>query len=380
MTNTHPSQIRGSQFHAHKFCTAFGVIGLALLGASQVQAGPSANGAVHTVTGMANANYHATKNCGEGVTVMTPQPGTDLMPIDDSNVPPEVDTLYRRAARQHVTWIDTVECQQTHKTSAISSPIWSGYQIGGYAAPANHYVSSGWYVPAVYAPAYSSGYNNGYYSCIWSGLGGGYNRTDSNDYAHPLIQAGTEQDISNGTTDYYFWYEIFPVQQYQVRVTWSTMAISPGDDVAAGVFWVPGSNTAVLGMCDWNTNRCVNFNVPNIGEPSNTTEWVVEATQEYGVAQPLPNFSPIHFYNATWATTTTYSTTSESGIPGPITGQAAPAITGSVTTQPMAVGPSLTELDMYLPSPYSSTSPIIARPGPITSSQYGGSDFYVYHN
>jgi len=371
-------QIVGSKFHIRKSCAILGTIGLVLLGASQVQAAPSANGAVHAVTGMEHANYHATKNCGNGVLTMTPQPGTDLMPIDVT-APPGMETFYERAARQKVTWLDNVECEQTHKTSAFSSPSWSGYQIGGGTAPANHFVSSGWYVPNVSVPAYPSGYNNGYYSCIWSGLGGGFNRSNYDDYAHPLIQAGTEQDIFNGYTDYYFWYQIYPVQTYQIKISSSLMPVSPGDNVAGGAFWVPGSNTAVVGVCNWNTNKCVNFNVPNVGEPSNTTEWIVEATQEWGINQPLPNFSPIYFYNATWAETTTYSTTSQSGITGPITGQAAPAITGSVTTQAITAGPSLSQIWMYLPTPYSSIAPTIAYPSGISTSIYGGSDFYVYH-
>jgi hypothetical protein len=382
MINTHPSQIRGSRFHGGKFCAAFGVIGLALLGASQVQAGPSANGAVHAVTGMEHANDHATKNCGEGVTVMTPQPGTDLMPIDESNIPPEVDTLYRRAARQHVKWLDTLECEDSsiYHTVGYYSSSWSGYVMGGGSAPSNHYVSTGWYVPTVSVPPNSSS-NTNYYSSIWAGLGGGPG-SNYNNGAHPLIQAGTDQNVINGQPQYSFWYQILPAPAHP----FSMMSVHPGDDVAGGGFWVPGSNTAVVGVCNWNTNECVNINVPGVPEPSNTTEWILEAPSASlspTDVLPLAAFSPVHFYNGTWAQITTYSTTSQSGIPGSITGQAAPAITGSIINpQPIsAAGSSLIYLDACVWNWSNNTcSALLAYPSNLTQNVYGGSDFYVYYN
>jgi len=90
MSNIRTSRAVESKFHVHKHHAVLGAISLALLGANQVQAEPSANGAIHAVTGMAHANYHATKNCGAGVLAMTPQPGTDLMPIDESSIPPDI--------------------------------------------------------------------------------------------------------------------------------------------------------------------------------------------------------------------------------------------------------------------------------------------------
>jgi hypothetical protein len=216
------SHFAGSRFPI----VALGAIGLiAALGASQVQAAPSANGAAHAVTGMDHANYHATINCGNNVQVVTPQPGTDLMPIDvDTTASRGVEAFYARAARQHVTWLDTIKCGKSNKshTNAIGSYNWSGYQIGGDTAAANHYAQSGWYLPVVANP--SSGYpppfptnqwglnnsNVAYDIAIWTGLGGGAN---SNDFsaAHPLIQLGTDQEVHpDGTSTAYFWWQIVP--------------------------------------------------------------------------------------------------------------------------------------------------------------------------
>jgi hypothetical protein len=407
MTNTHPSQILGSRFHGGKFCAAFSAIGLALLGASQVQAGPSANGAVHAVTGMEHANYHATKNCGDGVTAMTPQSGTDLMPIDESNVPPEVDTLYRRAARQHVTWISTVECGKTNIThrkdpntpdsisdasySVNYSSNWSGWEIGGGAATPNHYVQSGWYEPTVTFPSYST-LNGTYYSSVWAGLGGDPYKSSNFGYSHPLIQAGTAQHINSSGQAHYFWYEVYPLQFEQPLITSPAMPASPGDDVAVGVAWIPASNAAVMSFCNWNTNLCVALNVTsvyvqnlgyymNIGEPSNTTDWIVEAPTVNGAQTSPPAFaSSIYFYNARWSATTTYSLVNPSAnnVPGPIGGPASG--TGTVTSyQTIDAGPSLTAIGLKLPPPYATTAPLILSPSALSPSQYGGSDFYVYN-
>jgi hypothetical protein len=161
MSNIRVAQAVGFKLHVRKFPFALSTIALALLSAGAAQAGPNANpnanpnaftttgaqagpnananpnatsnGAVRGVTRMENANYHATKNCG-GVYVMTPQPGTDLMPVDAATVPPGVEAFYARAARQRVKWVDTIECAPKNVNFApslapgmVSSETWSGW-------------------------------------------------------------------------------------------------------------------------------------------------------------------------------------------------------------------------------------------------------------
>jgi hypothetical protein len=107
MSSIRAAQAVGSRFRVRKLHITLSAVSLALLGSSQVQAAPSANGAAHAITGMAHANYHATQNCGSGTYVMTPQPGTDLMPVDVTT-PLGVESIYARAARQGVKWLDTL--------------------------------------------------------------------------------------------------------------------------------------------------------------------------------------------------------------------------------------------------------------------------------
>ncbi|MDR2991960.1 MAG: hypothetical protein LBU72_08595 [Burkholderiaceae bacterium] len=403
MSNIRKSQVasrksqvasRKSQVASRKFCAVLGTIGLTLLGAGAVQAAPSAQGAIHAVTGMAHANYHATINCGNNVQVMTPQPGTDLMPIDvDTSVSPGIEAMYARAARQHVRWLDTVECgtsTKTHITQGMWN--WSGYQIGGGSATSNQYVQSGWYMPTVAVPpsAYPpplpannwglNGSDVAYDVAIWSGLGGGINTTT--DYNQPLIQAGTDQEIHpDGTSTAYFWWEVVPESSTSVGTEKPILSIpvKPGDEAAGGAFWVPGSKAAVLGVCNFTINECVNINVTGVNKPSNTTEWIVEApaypTSFNNGYAPLPQFSPVNFINGCWSATTTFSTTS---IPNKVvtTDASQNGITGSNgICESITAGYSLTALYMY----YNNQSPsgvLTAYPSTIYDNF---SNFYIYY-
>jgi hypothetical protein len=394
------SEVVGSKLNARKFHAVLGAIGLALLGAGSVQA--AANGsAAHAITDMNHAHYHATVNCGNTL-VMTPQPGTDLMPVNVATSP-DMEAFYSRAARQHVTWLGTVECEKSNKAHTIvytastglhstnlsaSTPIWSGYIFGGGTTTTNHYIQSNWHVPTVMKPTKLYSADGSYDSAAWVGLGGtnwnnsNYNRT----IAHPLIQAGTEQDIlSNGNASYYFWCQIVPQQPTEMKFITPTtgtpaIPIKPGDEVAAAVFWAPGTNSAVLGVCNWTTNTCISFNVLNVNEPSNTTEWIVEAPSIDNVIQPLADFKPhVDFFNGCWVATIPRSTasTSESDI---VTATSAnEEMLGSITCKSIvAGGSSLTRLYMQ-PSHlgYMLTNKIIADATAIKSN---GSDFQVIYS
>lgn len=335
---------------------------------------------------------------------MTPQPGTDLMPVQmDTSATPDVEAFYAKAARLQVTWLDTMECGKSNIVNApISVPVnsvtgstnystnWSGWQISSGSTAGNHYVQAGWTVPTAYAPSvpYSGVNANGtYISSIWVGAGGGFNSNFSAD--RPLIQAGTVQAVNNTNLpgNYYFWYEVFAGNlndRAQAQVPIYGIPVNPGDAVAAGVFWVPESNAAVLGVCDWTSKQCIDFNVFGAGEPSNTTEWIVEAPTESsnGLVYPLPQFSPdINFINGCWAATTTFSTAGIAGKPVALGPSTNAGITGSVVCQPISAGPSLTWIDMQLPPPYWSGYPIVAKPGglsPGLSADGGsGSNFTV---
>lgn len=82
---------------------------------------------------------------------------------------------------------------------------WAGYvnSVG------SHNMGANWNVPL------TSASTNAKYSSTWVGIGRGTSAGD------PLIQAGTDQNTSNGSVSYRFWYEIYSTvsdQQYYVPI------------------------------------------------------------------------------------------------------------------------------------------------------------------
>jgi len=389
-TITHPRKARAPQS-----CAALIAIGVALLGTGQVYASPAftPNAPPPSFTDRAHANVHATQGCsngsnGQGIQVITPQAGTELMPVDASTAPPSVEAFYSRAARQHVTWLSAVTCKATGRTHALpfsgnrtsaaeySSPSWSGYVIGGSTATTIDYVQSGWYVPTVTMPTYPADPKTGGYSSVaWVGLGGvtgGYSNVEPSA-AHPLIQAGTGHDIEpNGSPSYYFWYEIWPGEKLEQKIDASTLPVKPGDEVAAVITYLPSAQEGGMGVCNFSTNQCINFIATNTGEPSNTAEWIVEAPLNSNQATvPLANFGSVSFFNGCWAYTTSFSVQSaplNNQNSYPVNGSS--GLTGSITgtCQTIKNGPNLNVFEML----YSGA--LIAVPGSLGSN---GSDFQV---
>jgi len=327
--------------------------------------------------------------------VITPQSGTELMPVDASTAPPGVEAFYSRAARQHVTWLSAVSCQATGRTHVLhssgssvsateySSSNWSGYVVGGGTTATIDYVQSGWYVPTVTASAYAAdtASSGRYNSATWVGLGGisgGYSNVELST-AHPLIQGGTEQDIaSNGSPNYYFWVEIVPGQADPTignsELEIKTLSVKPGDQVGAVITYLPSAQEGGMGVCNWTTNQCVNFIAPSIGAPGNTAEWIMEApTDTNGATAPLANFGSVNFFNGCWAYTTSFSTNISTNVPNPYPLKGSSGVTGSITgtCQTISQGPNVSPFEMYLPS---NSNTILAVPGSLGSN---GSDFQV---
>jgi hypothetical protein len=255
----------------------------------------------------------------------------------------------------------------------MQSSNWNGWQIGGYATTPNHYVQGLWYVPSVSVPPYPVGSMGKYVSGTWVGLGGGYYVNAAND-SHPLIQSGTEEDVTtSGDISYSFWYEVWPDQNYSFPVFQQgnpNIIINVGDEVGADVFWMPQSNTAQLAVCDFTQSTCANIyissfhscnysgqNVVGVGEPGNTTEWIHEPPMYNGTYQAMPAFSQINFSNSCWGATTTYAIQGDE-------------LVGSVNCQPISAGSyQLPIQTIYNGCPISTLSPIGAT----------GSDFYIYN-
>jgi hypothetical protein len=163
----------------------------------------------------------------------------------------------------------------------------SCYQINQTA----QYAQSGWTIPVVVRP--KPGYSqSGYYSSIWTGIGGGFNAGSG-----ALIQAGSTQDISpTGATSYYFWYEIVGgTGDTGSEVKVSNLDAHPGDIVGSVSIWTPDGG-AQMGVCNFTSNQCLSFTLPS-SAPGTTVEWIVEAPYSGGIL-PLADFGSVTFVNA----------------------------------------------------------------------------------
>ena len=96
--------------------------------------------------------------------------------------------------------------------TTAQSTSWSGYIDSG---PTFTGVSADWVVPTVQVSQASQ------YSSTWIGIDGDI---DTNS----LIQTGTAQDTTAGTTQYFAWYELIPAVAMPIGV-------SPGDHMQATV-------------------------------------------------------------------------------------------------------------------------------------------------
>jgi hypothetical protein len=162
--------------------------------------------------------------------------------------------------------------------SAVSSWNWSGYAVttnpGAVSA-----VSGSWVVPA------ASGAGTGY-SSDWVGIDGFGSSS--------VEQIGTEQDVINGRTQYYAWYEMYPSGAVAIP-----MAVHPGDTVSAAVTY--GSGAFTLTITDTPVGGVAQTFTTTQADPGaarSSAEWVVEApSSSYGIL-PLANFGTVSFTGA----------------------------------------------------------------------------------
>ncbi|HET6632850.1 MAG TPA: G1 family glutamic endopeptidase [Rhodanobacteraceae bacterium] len=269
---------------------------------------------------------YPTSGCG-GAVVQTPLPGKQFVStLDSTRAPAAAKLFFAQAAARHVTWATSLKCVHTGRTHVLvpapvatsdrfrstavangyNSSNWSGYQISNTA----QYTQAGWTVPAVAQPLYRPYSPIGYYSSIWSGMGGGVGATGTG----PLIQSGSEQLVQeNGSSRYYFWYEIVggPTDtSSEMEIT--SMDVQAGDYVGNVAIWTPdvpnsSTGTVQLGVCNFtrttNGNTCVSFIIGGTPQPGESTEWIVEAPSSSIGVLPLADFGNEHLGAATWAST-----------------------------------------------------------------------------
>jgi len=182
-----------------------------------------------------------------------------------------------------------------HSSLSTTSSNWSGYaaetNFSSPAANAVKAVSGSWTVPSVTA---TPGARNTY-SSVWVGIDGYQSRT--------VEQIGTEQDVINGQTVYYAWYEMYPKFPVTIPIT-----IHAGDSISASVNFVSAvgnKQTFTLTLTDNTTGQSFSTNQSIHGAKRSSAEWIVEAPSSGGVL-PLANFGSTTFTHAS----ATFGTTS----------------------------------------------------------------------
>jgi Peptidase A4 family len=162
------------------------------------------------------------------------------------------------------------------------SQNWAGYVAGGTQFSS---VSGSWVQPTAKC---GSGQT---YSAFWVGLGG------SGSQSSALEQTGTQADCnSDGSTDYYAWYELVPAAPVRLGLT-----INPGDQISAKVS-VAGSNVTVS-LWDQTTRQSTTKTLQMSQPDTSSAEWIAEAPSACdgsGSCQPLPlsDFGSVQFTNS----------------------------------------------------------------------------------
>jgi hypothetical protein len=121
------------------------------------------------------------------------------------------------------------------------------------------------------------------YSSIWVGIDGYSTAT--------VEQLGTEQDVVNGTPQYYSWYEMYPKPPVTIHHT-----TRPGDAMTASVTWDSGT-TYTLAIQDVTQNWSFSINKTATAKRA-SAEWIVEAPSSTLGVLPLANFGTATFTGA----------------------------------------------------------------------------------
>ncbi len=146
-------------------------------------------------------------------------------------------------------------------TDASESTNWSGLAGAGSDIEG---AAGAWTVPAV-EPSTAA-----LYSCTWVGVDGLNNQT--------LIQTGTAQDTSNGSTSYYAWIEMLPANELEITYqNGSPALVEPGDQMVAYVLETdPSDNDWTIYIQDVTQNWFYEGDFYYL-TPGASAEWIEEA-------------------------------------------------------------------------------------------------------
>ncbi len=240
----------------------------------------------------------------------------------------------------------------THSTQQTLN--WSGEMATGAGFTGVH---GSWTVPSVTAAA------TNHDSATWIGIGGGSRS------ATGLIQTGTDQHTSTGTTTYSAWYEILPSPSVTIidPTTGRPVPVSPGDQIRAEI--LQQTSGAWLIQIEDVTKGWLAHGTFTYTGTTATAEWIEEAPSLNTSIETLADFHSAHFtdmqdtpsgtqtlvalqmvtragtviaYPGMVRPTTTRSVTIFYGAPSTPGGTTPPVTTPPVTTPPVTTPPATT--------------------------------------
>ena len=181
--------------------------------------------------------------------------------------------------------------------NSVASTNWSGYAATGNNGSFNN-VSSNWVQPVLNCAALP---NQNSYSANWVGLDGYSSST--------VEQIGTEADCYNNQPYYSVWYEMYPLNPYEIR---TNLTVHPGDQITANVQYNAPTYAIVRGRLRQVTvaNYVLKLTNSSTGKSFTTTqssrinfsrssaEVITEAPYSNGVL-PLADYGIINYTNST---------------------------------------------------------------------------------
>lgn len=157
---------------------------------------------------------------------------------------------------------------------------WSGELASGTTFTE---VTGSWTVPAVTTS------QSPQYSATWIGIGGG------SESATGLLQLGTEQDSSDGTTTYSAWVEMLPAPAYTIidATTGTPAPVDPGDHIQAEILQ-ESSGVWEVELADttqgWQFVQTFHYTGTTV-----TAEWIEEAPSVNSSITALADFHSVRF-------------------------------------------------------------------------------------
>ncbi len=187
----------------------------------------------------------------------------------------QAQALTGRPAPTPAVWVPGVAPHLFGQLTSGLSTNWAGIIDSGSDFTG---VSGQWTVPTVTATASDQ------YSSSWIGVDGSTNQW--------LLQAGTEQDSLDGSTEYYAWYEVItPGNSAPEQLIG---LVSPGDHMVASISEQSAGNWTVS-IADATSAQSTVEPVA-YGGPGSSAEWIEEAPSAGGSSPlPLANFGAVTF-------------------------------------------------------------------------------------